>query len=114
MHYLTNNKGQRRFIVTQDRDACYPLTSNLYTTSEFKQFDDDDSSTILWGINLMMGLDNDSVFLGTFDSVDQCIREINHILACQDEIYAVRTFDIINEPDPNGICDGLNDYDNHI
>lgn len=113
MRYLTNNKGQRRFIVTQDRDACYPLTSNLYTTSEFKQFDDSDEH-ILWGIYLQMAIGANSVILGTFDNVEQCIQEINHILACQDEIYAVRTFDIINEPDANGICDGLNDYDNHI
>lgn len=62
----------------------------------------------------MMGLDNDSVFLGTFDSIDQCIREINHILACQDEIYAVRTFDIVNEPNTNDVCGRLNDYDNCI
>lgn len=91
MDYLINSKGQRRFIVNQDREWIKPLTTNIYTTTLFRQ--EEDGELIPWSIDVNMSVDDYTVVLGTFDSIAQAIQEINSILASDDEVYMVNGYE---------------------
>lgn len=74
-------------IVNQDRDLVVAKTQPLYTAPVIV-------SGSLWGFNLFHG----GTMLGTFDSLEEAIAEMNAIEACTDEIYFV-----------NGYCNGEED-----
>lgn len=79
--------GIPQFVVTQDRNRIYPMKLiNLH--SEIKEIDG-----VFYGINLLMDVAGKPVLLGTFDTVEQVICEINELYNTNLEIYCVSGFD---------------------
>lgn len=79
--------GMPQFIVTQDRNRIYPMKLiNLH--SEIKEKDGE-----FYGINLLMDVAGKSALLGTFDTVEQVIHEINELYNTNLEIYCISGFD---------------------
>ena len=68
------------FILNQDHNEMYWYDNNscLYTMPVFHQ-------KKLMGFNLYV----DGDFLGTFDSVKECVKEITNIVNCECEYYCV-------------------------
>lgn len=78
--------GELQFVVTQDRRNIYPMClENLH--SEIKE----DNGTF-YGINLLMDLGDEMVLLGTFDTADEIMKEINEIYNTNLEIYCITGF----------------------
>lgn len=90
-NYLRTSTGKMKFVINQDRDCVWPMTLALFTTAVFTQTEEKDP--ILWAINLNMQIDSEAVLLGSFESVDDAIKEINSMLATDEEFYAVSGFE---------------------
>lgn len=70
------------WIVNQDHDVIYKRTDeNLYSMPKF-------NDGICCGLNLYM----DQYFLGTFDTIEEVQQEMENILNCTEDIYAVNGF----------------------
>lgn len=79
--------GIPQFIVTQDRNRIYPMEL-VNLRSEIKERDG-----VFYGINLVMDVCGKPALLGTFDTVEQVIREINELYNTDLEIYCISGFD---------------------
>lgn len=79
--------GADQFIVNQDRTKIYPLYLD-HLHSEIREKDG-----IFIGINLYMDIDNTPVLLGTFETVQEIIREINEIFNTDLELYCVSNYE---------------------
>lgn len=66
-------------IITQDRDQIYTFGGHTYLSPQPVMRDE-----ICIGYNLLMGIS-----LGTFDSMEEAVQEVNRILNSDSEIYAV-------------------------
>lgn len=81
-----NTAGAMQFVVDQDRQNIYPMQLiNLH--SEIKEVDG-----VYLGINLLMDVQGETVLLGTFDSVDEVMHEINELYNTDLEIYCISGF----------------------
>lgn len=78
--------GAMQFIVDQDRQNIYPMQL-INLRSEIKEVDG-----VYLGINLLMDVQGETVLLGTFDSVDEVMHEINELYNTDLEIYCISGF----------------------
>lgn len=90
-NYLRTSTGKMKFVINQDRDCVWPMTSALFTTAVLTQMEEKDP--ILWAINLNMQIDGEAVLLGSFESVEGAIKEMNSMLAADEEFYVVSGFE---------------------
>lgn len=89
------------FIVSQDRDKFFKFTGELHTVPAiYKKH--------VVGINLY----SENNFLGTFDNVDEAIKEMEAINNCEYSVYAVTGYstweiikDIMSERDNYELAD---------
>lgn len=78
--------GAMQFVVDQDRQNIYPMQlTNLH--SEVKEMDG-----VYLGINLLMDVEGTPVLLGTFDTVEEVMHEINELYNTDLEIYCISGF----------------------
>lgn len=78
--------GAPQYVMSQDRTNLYPMyLENLHSTIVEKD-------GIFYGINLMMETDKEAVLLGTFDTVEEVIREINELYNTNLEIYYISRY----------------------
>lgn len=75
-----------QFVVDQDRQNIYPMQL-VNLRSEIKEVDG-----IYLGINLLMDVQGETVLLGTFDTVNEVMREINELYNTDLEIYCISGF----------------------
>lgn len=81
-----NTAGAMQFVVDQDRQNIYPMQL-VNLRSEIKEVDG-----VFFGINLLMDVQEKTVLLGTFDSVDEVMHEINELYNTDLEIYCISGF----------------------
>lgn len=81
-----NTAGAMQFVVDQDRQNIYPMQL-LNLRSEIKEV-----AGVYLGINLLMDIKGEPVLLGTFDNVDEVMREINELYNTDHEIYCISGF----------------------
>lgn len=81
-----NTAGAMQFVVDQDRQNIYPMQL-VNLRSEIKEVDG-----IYLGINLLMDVQGETVLLGTFDTVNEVMREINELYNTDLEIYCISGF----------------------
>lgn len=80
MSKMFNSENRQRFIINQDKDEMYPLDSLMYVSIVVK----DD---ICYGYNILMALDSgDEALLGTYDTYEAAVKEIDRI-SFSDYIY---------------------------
>lgn len=106
VNYLRTSTGKMKFVINQDRDCVWPMTSVLFTTAVLTQTEEEDP--ILWAINLNMQIDDETVLIGSFESVEDAIKEINSMLAADEEFYAVNGFE--EWMCSLGSLEGISDY----
>jgi hypothetical protein len=87
-------------IVNQDRDKIIEIGEDavLYTKPVYAP-----ESGNLWGINLYAG---DSL-LGTFDSVNEALREMEMIRACEFDTYHVTGYYPDEDGEPESLAEAV-------
>lgn len=79
---LSKMKQNKMKLVTQDHDYIYDYKGELMTSANWTH------DGVYMGINLYDG----NNFLGTFDSPQEAIDEINNILSCKHTVCIVGGF----------------------
>jgi len=88
-------------IVSQDRDQVFdfdPKDLELYTEPVLNP-----ETGTLWGINLKAG----NYLLGTFDSVDEAIREIGMIHTHDADVYYVTGYYADEDGEPETLLEAV-------
>lgn len=78
--------GKIQFVINQDRNQIYPLClKNLHSSVK-------EEDGVFFGINLYMEYASESILLGTFDTLEEIMDEINALYNTNEEIYCVTGF----------------------
>jgi hypothetical protein len=75
-----------RHIINQDRDQIFPYDEAMHLYIEEQRF-----NAVYYGHNLMLAdvFESTKHLLGTFDGLDEAVREISRIYSCRDELITV-------------------------
>lgn len=105
MSKMFNSENRQRFIINQDKDEMYPLDNLMYVSVVVK----DD---ICYGYNILMTLDSgDEALLGTYDTFEAAVKEMDRI-SFSDDVYETvmkDDYDLSDEDDWDD--DWVDDWD---